>query len=109
MRLFKFNMMVLALIFSLLIEGISTGVYYWLGSSFGPGTLADKLCDLDLFVHRPAAKLTQIFYPASLWPGIGAHILFYIFALCECWLLTLAVIWILRHFYQRLDNKSRAG
>jgi len=109
MRLSKLNTMVLALICSLLFEGIGTGVYYWLGSSFNPSTFADRLCDLYLFIHSPAAKLTQVFYPASHWPGVGAHILFYIFALCECWSLMFAVIWILRHFYQRSDENSPAA
>ena len=108
MRLFKLNTMVLALIFSLLIENISIGVYRW-ASAFGPDTFGDRLCDFYLVVHLPALKLTQIFYPPSHWPGIGAHILFYIFALCEFWILTIAVIWISRHFYRRSDDKSRAS
>ena len=108
MRFFKLNAMVLALVFSLLIEVVSTGLYYWLATSFSIPSLASKLCDMDLFVHRPAAKLTQIFYP-NQWPGVGAHILFYIFALCEFWILAFAVIWMLRHFYQRSDDKSRAA
>ena len=100
--------MVLALIFSLLIESVSTGVYYWLATSFSTPSFADNLCDLDLFIHRPAAKLAQIFYP-NQWPGVGAHILFYTFAVCELWILTFAVIWILRHFYRRPDDKKRAA
>ena len=109
MRLSKLNTLILELIFSLLIESIGTGVYCWLGSSFSPGTFADRLCDLYLFIHRPAAKLTQVFYPASHWPGAGARILFYTFALCECWILTVAVIWMLRQFYQRLNDKRPAA
>jgi len=76
MRLLKLNTMLLALIFSLLIEGIGTGVYCWLASSFSPDTFADTLCDVYLVLHMPALKLMQMFYPASQWPGVGAHILF---------------------------------
>jgi hypothetical protein len=105
----KLNTLVLALVFCLLIEGISAGVNYW-ASAFSPDTFEDTLCDLYLVVHMPALKLTQIFYPPGHWWGIPAYILFYISALCECWLLTLAAIWILRHFYRRSDdNKSRAA
>jgi hypothetical protein len=108
MRISKLNTVVLALICSLLIEGISIGVYRW-ASAFSPDTFEDTLCDLYLVVHMPALKFTQIFYPPSHWPGIGADILFYICALCECWILSFAVIWIFRHFYRRSDDKSRAA
>jgi len=109
MRIFRLNAMVLALVFSLLIEGISDGLYRWLATSFSTPSLADKLCDLDLFIHKPAAKLAQMFYPPSHWPGVGAHILFYIFAVCEFWVLTFAAIKIFRHFYWSSDDKSRAA
>src|ERR1035437_1658297 len=109
MRLFRLNAMVLALVFSLLLEGISTGLYRWLATSFSTPSLADKLCDLDLFIHKPAVKLMQIFYPPNHWPGFGAHILFYIFAVCEFWILAFAVIWIFRHFHRRPDDKSRTA
>ena len=109
MRIFRLNAIVLALGISLLIEGISDGLYRWLATSFSTPSFADKLCDLDLFIHKPAAKLTQIFYPSSHWPGVGAHILFYILAVCEFWILTFAVIWIFRHFYWKPDDKSRAA
>ena len=109
MRLPKLNTVVLALIFSLLIEGINTGVYYWLATSFSPDTFVGKLCDLDLFLHRPAAGLTQMFYPTSQWPGVGAHILFYIFDFIEWWILMFAVIWTIRRFYQRFDDKRPAA
>jgi len=108
MRFFKLNAMVLALIFSLLIEGIGLGVYRW-ASAFSPDTFEDTLCDLYVVVHMPAWKLMQMIYPQSQWPSVGASILFYIFALCECWLLTFAAIWMLRHFYRNSDDKSRAA
>ena len=101
--------MALALVFGLLVEGISTGLYYWLATSFSIPSLASKLCDLDLFVHMPAAKLAQMFYPPSHWPGAGAHILFYFFAVCEFWILAFAVIWMLRRFHRRSDRKSPAA
>lgn len=94
MRVPNLNTMILALIFSLLTEATGIRVYGWLSTSFNPGTFASRLCDLYLFIHKPAVKLTQMFYPANQWPGVGAHILYYIFALCECWILTIAVIWI---------------
>jgi len=109
MRLFRLNAMVLALVFSVLIEGINTGLYYWLATSFSTPSFASTLCDVDLIIHRPAAKLAQLFYPPSHWPGVGAHILYYTFDLCECWILAFAVIWIFRHFYWRPDDKSRAA
>jgi hypothetical protein len=107
MCLFKLNTMILALIFSFFIEAISTRVYYW-ASTFSPDTFEGTLCDFFLVVHMPAVKLVQMFYPASQWPGVGAYFLFYVFAFCECWILTFAVIWILRRFYKRSDDKSRA-
>jgi hypothetical protein len=100
MRISKLNTVVLALIFSVLVEGISIAVYRW-ASAFSPDTFEDTLCDLYLVVHMPALKLTQIFYPPGHWPGIGADILFYVFALCECWLLALAAIWSIRHFRRK--------
>jgi hypothetical protein len=109
MFLSKLNTMTLALIFSLPIEGIGTGVYYWLASSFSPGTFADRFCDLYLFIHKPATKLAQVFFPANHWPGVAAHIWFYIFALWECWILLFALIWILKRFYKRLDGKRPAA
>src|SRR5208283_2457336 len=103
MRFSKLNTMVLALIFSLLIEGISLGVYRW-ASAFSPDTFEDTLCDLYVVVHMSAWKLMQMIFPQSQWPSVGASISFYIFALCECWLLTFAVIWILRHYCWRSDD-----
>jgi hypothetical protein len=108
MRLFKLNIIVLALIFSLFIEGVSTGVGYWL-ASFSPDTFEDTLYDLILLVHMPALKLMQMFYPTNHWPGVGAHILFYIFSVCEFWILSFAVVWIFRHFYRRSDDESRSA
>jgi len=107
MRFFKLNTMVLALIFSFLIEAISIGVYAW-ASAFSPDKFADTLCDLDRVIYMPALKLTQMFYPHQ-WGGIGANILFYVSALCEVWVLTFAVIWMLRHFHRRANDKSRAA
>jgi hypothetical protein len=108
MRFFKLNTMVLAFVFSLLIEGIGLGIYRW-ASDFSPDTYGGTFCDLYLVVHMPALKLTQMFYPPSHWPGVGAHILFYIFALCEYWILTFAVIWIFRHFYRRSHDNNKAA
>jgi hypothetical protein len=107
MRLLKLNTMVLALICSLLIESVGMGVYYWLGSTYGTGTFIEIWCGSYLFLHKPAIILTQIFFPANHWPGVGAHILFYTFALCECWIVTVAVIWSLRRFNLWSDEKNR--
>jgi hypothetical protein len=107
MRLVKLNTMILAFVFSLLIEGIGLGIYRW-ASAFSPDTIEDTFCDLYIVVHMPAVRLAQIFYPPSHWPDVGAHILFCIFALCECWIFTFDVIWIFCHFYRRSYDNNKA-
>src|SRR5262245_37344898 len=108
MRLLRLNPLVLALIFSALIEGIGIAIYDWLGSTYGTGTFTDFWCGSFLFLHKPAAGLTKLFFPADQWPGIGAHIVFEVFSLIEWWIISLVSILIFRGLYRKFDERNRA-
>jgi hypothetical protein len=101
MRILKLNPFWLALFFSLVIEIVSTVVYNHLGMTYGVGTFTDLYCGFDRWVHWPALKMTQMFFSSRVWPGTGAHILFYCFSLCELWVILFVGIWAFRHFHRK--------
>ena len=45
----------------MVIESISTVVYDYLGSPYGVGTFTNLYCGIDLRVHWPAIKITQLY------------------------------------------------
>ena len=106
MRLLKLNPIVLALIFSVLIQGIGTIIYDWLASTYGYGAFTDFYAGSFLFLLKPAVQLTKLFFPADHWPGIGANIMFEAFSLCEWWIISLTGILIFRRLCRKFDERN---
>ena len=106
MRFLRLSTPKLALIFSVVVEGLYFGAYEIFGTVTEFGTNTNFWSRSYFWFHIPAMIATDHLVPmghgAVLLDAIG-FIVYFSFAAFEWWLIFLAAIWMFRHFRRRYD------
>jgi hypothetical protein len=104
MRIFRFSTSRLALIFSVVIEGLYFAAYELFGTVTEFGTNTNFWSQSYFWFHLPAMSLTDHLVPMGqgvVFLDVIGSIVYFSFASLEWWPILFVAIWCFRHFRRK--------
>jgi hypothetical protein len=104
MRFFKLNTPILALVFSLVVEGLFIGAFQIWRDTGGVGPPSNLFNQLFEWFHLPARECLRHIPGQSMEWHLGGFIgysLLLLIAVFQWWLIFFTVIWAVRHFTKK--------